>query len=294
MKLKKICMALLLSLTCFTVSFAGNGIKAEAARIEKPEIKSAQKSIRETIITDYSLIFDADFYYNRYPDLQNVIGKDPNALLNHFVSSGMKEGRVGCATFDVKAYMKNNPDLVGFFKTQDLTLYYKHYVSCGAKEGRIALYKEGQAPKEGVLGSHTTYYDEKEQRATNVELAASRINGMVIKPGKSFSFSNTIGTRTIANGYVNGPSFANGKEVTSIGGGICQVSTNVYAALLFAGITPTEHHYHSLPVDYVPTGLDAAISENCQDLRFKNNFDYNIIIEAVAKDGVLTVSLLRG
>lgn len=294
MKWNKRIAVFALSVVCFAVTFTGTGITAEAAKVEKAEVKNTQKSMREVVITDYSTIFNAEFYVGRYPELQAFFGNNPDALLKHFIDYGMKEGRVGNASFDVKAYMKNNPELVGLLKAEDLTLYYKHYVAFGANEGRIATYQPGQAPKEGVLGSHTTYYDVNESRAINVELAASRINGVVIKPGHSFSYSTAVGTRTVANGYVDGPSIAGGKEVSSIGGGICQVSTNLYAALLFAGITPTEHHYHGLPVDYAPLGLDAAIAENYLDLRFKNNFEYNIVIEATAKDGVLTVSLVRG
>lgn len=294
MKLNKFIVTMSLAVSCFLGTFFGNGIHAEAALIENPEVKKAQEEMRASKITDYSVIFDADYYYNLYPDLQQVVGNDAEALFDHFVEYGMKEGRVGNEDFNVKAYMKNNPDLVGLLKAEDLTLYYTHYVKYGLQEGRISVYQEGQAPKEGVLSSHTTFYDEKEARAINVELAASRINGIVIKPGKTFSYSKAIGTRTVENGYVDGPSIANGKEVSSIGGGICQVSTNLYAAMLFAGITPTEHHYHGLPVDYAPTGLDAAIAENYLDLRFKNTYDHNIVIEAIAEDGVLTVSLLRG
>lgn len=294
MRLNKFAVTMSLTAVCYLGSFMGTGIHAQAAIIEKPEVKKAQEDMKKEEITDYSAIFNADYYYSMYPDLQVAIGKDANALFNHFVKSGMKEGRVGNADFNVKAYMKNNLDLVGLLKADDLTLYYTHYANYGLKEGRIAVYQEGQAPKEGVLASHTTYYDETEDRAINVKLAASRINGLVIKPGKSFSYSDSVGSRTVENGYVEGPSFANGKEVSSIGGGICQVSTNLYAAMLLAGIEPTEHHYHGLPVDYAPTGLDAAIAENYLDLRFKNTYNYDIVIEAIAQDGVLTVSLLKG
>ena len=79
-----------------------------------------QKEVKEAEIADYSAVFNADYYYNRYPDLQVTIGKDAKALLEHFVDFGMKEGRVGNAAFDVKAYMKNNPDLVGLLKAEDL------------------------------------------------------------------------------------------------------------------------------------------------------------------------------
>ena len=292
MRLNKKMVAL--SMVTFGLCLWINGIQTEAAFVKKTEVKKMQQQKKSVEIADYSAIFDADYYYATYPDLQVALGKDENALFEHFVKCGMKEGRVGNANFNVKAYMKNNLDLVGLFKADDLTEYYAHYVNAGKDEERIAQYQNGQAPAEGVLATHTTYYDVTEQRAINVELAASRINGMVIEPKKSFSYSNSVGTRTVENGYVDGPSIANGKEVSSIGGGICQVSSNLYVSMLLAGIEPTEHHYHGLPVDYVPKGLDAAIAENYLDLRFTNNFAYNIVIEAIAKDGVLTVSLLRG
>ena len=205
----------------------------------------------------------------------------------------MKEGRSGNSTFQVKAYMKNNLDLVGLLKADDLRDYYVHYIKYGKQEGRIALYQPGQAPTGELVATHTTYYDAKAARAINIELAASRINGMVLAPGKNFSFSKSVGTRTVANGYVNGPSFAGGREVESIGGGICQVSSNLYASLLLAGIEPKEHHYHGLAVDYVPVGLDAAIAEGYWDLRFTNPFACNLMIEATAKDGVLTINILK-
>ena len=292
MKISKRVVAM--SLVIFGLSFGMSGIQADAAFVKRTEVKKTQEKKNSVVISDYSAIFDANYYYNTYPDLQVAFGNDEKALFDHFVKCGMKEGRNGNATFNVKAYMKNNLDLVGLFKADDLTDYYAHYANAGKSEGRVAQYQNGQAPLEGVLATHTTYYDVTEQRAINVELAASRINGMVIEPKKSFSYSNSVGTRTVENGYVDGPSIANGKEVSSIGGGICQVSSNLYVTMLLAGIEPTEHHYHGLPVDYVPKGLDAAIAENYLDLRFINNFTHNIMIEAIAKDGVLTVSLLRG
>ena len=144
-----------------------------------------------------------------------------------------------------------------------------------------------------MLSTYSTSYDVAEDRAVNVELAASMINGMEIKPGDRFSFSNSIGSRTLANGYVVAPSFAGGKVVSSVGGGICQVSSTIHVAMLLAGITPTQRYAHSLPVDYVPKGLDSAIVEGYKDLTFTNNFDFTIVINATVKDGVLTVSFLQ-
>ncbi|NBJ91806.1 VanW family protein [Parablautia muri] len=242
---------------------------------------------------DYSPVFDANYYYNTYPDLQQTVGNDPNALLKHFTAIGMKEGRNGNSSFQVKAYMQNNLDLLPVYGVKDLSKYYLHYISIGQEEDRIAAFKKGAEFPAGVLSSYSTTYDVTEDRAINVELAAARINGMVVRPGEKFSFSNSIGTRTIANGYVVAPSFASGRVVSSVGGGICQVSSTIYVAMLLAYIPPTQRYAHSLPVDYVPTGLDAAIVEGYKDLTFTNNFDYSIGINATTKDGVLTISFLK-
>lgn len=241
-------------------------------------------------VPDYSAVFDATYYYNTYPDLQQNIGNDPAALLNHFITSGMKEGRNGNAAFNVKAYMYNNLDLVAVYGAKDLSDYYIHYICYGQKEGRKTQYTQGTAPQANILASYSTTYEVTEPRAVNVELAAARIDGLKIAPGEKFSFSTSVGTRTIQNGYVEAPSFASGKVVSSVGGGICQVSSNIYVVMLLSGITPTSHYFHSLPVDYVPTGLDAAIVEGYKDLTFSNPFDFTIVIHAVTDNGKLTVS----
>ncbi len=242
---------------------------------------------------DYSSVFDAEYYYNTYPDLRHTIGNNPDALLEHFINVGMKEGRTGCSTFNVKAYMVNNVDLLPVYGVKDLSGYYLHYITSGKKEGRSGVYKEGNKPAQGVLSTYSTSYDVTEDRAVNVELAASMINGMEIAPGEKFSFSNSIGSRTLANGYVVAPSFAGGRVVSSVGGGICQVSSTIYVTMLLAGITPTQRYAHSLPVDYVPKGLDSAIVEGYKDLTFTNNFDFTIIINVTVRDGVLTVSFVQ-
>ena len=244
-------------------------------------------------VLDYSAVFDAQYYYNLYPDLQLCIGNNPQALLQHFVAYGMKEGRIAKADFQVKAYMQYNLDLVAAYGADDLTKYYIHYITYGKAENRIAVYPQGYQPPVNLLGTYTTLYVPTEERAVNVELAAQRVNGTILEPGQTFSFSQAVGKRTRANGYVLGPSFAGGKVVSSIGGGICQVSSTMYVSMLLAGIAPTEHHFHSLPVDYVPKGLDAAIAQGYKDLRFKNIFPYPILIQAQAENGILTVSFVR-
>ncbi|MGN1179976.1 MAG: VanW family protein [Suilimivivens sp.] len=256
-------------------------------------LEAANSTVNQTVNVDYSAVFDADYYYQTYSDLQNSIGNDPDALFNHFITTGMKEGRNGNAAFHVKAYMYNNPDLMAVYGIEDLSAYYYHYINCGKAEGRKSLFQSGTEFSEGTLARYSTTYITTEDRAVNVELAASRINGMILQPGDTFSYSDSVGTRTLENGYVVAPSFAGGKVVSSVGGGICQVSSTLYVAMLLSGIPATQHYLHSLPVDYVPRGLDAAIVEGYKDLKFKNNFDYPIMINATSTNGTLTVSIVR-
>ena len=252
---------------------------------------------------DYSAVFDADYYYSEYADLRSSIANDSKALLQHFVSFGMQEGRRGNAEFDVDAYMENNPDLVQVFGTDDLTSYYLHYISYGKKEGRVAVGagskvsvntgKNAAAPAQTLISSYSTSFDPKQSRAVNIALAASRLNGMVIQPAQNFSFSDAIGPRTAENGYVIAPTFLNKEVVPGMGGGICQVSSTMYAAMLQGGIQATQRHAHSLPVSYIPAGMDATISAGTKDLTFTNNFAYPIVINAVANGGTVTVGFSK-
>lgn len=287
MKKKVLSVLLMLSLSAFLP-----GASVAAAPVSDTPLEASRDASSDYTL-DYTLVFDADYYYHAYPDLQKNIGNDPAALLNHFITTGMGEGRNGNAAFQLKAYLYHNLDLLPVYGAKDLSSYYIHYITCGKAEGRKAVFEEGTAYPEGTLASFSTSYDTTQDRAINVELAAQRVNGTLLKPGETFSFDKAAGTRTLENGYVVAPSFAGGKVVTSVGGGICQVSSNLYVTMLLSGIPATRHYFHSLPVDYVPKGLDAAIVEGYKDLRFTNPFDYTISIQAVAENGTLTVSLLR-
>lgn len=246
---------------------------------------------------DYSAVFNADYYFNAYADLRSAIGYDREKLLQHFITFGMQEGRRGNAEFDVKAYMGNYPDLMQAFGPNDLKSYYFHYISYGKKEGRNAASTNTNisiaAPAQSLISSYTTAFDASQSRAVNIALAASKINGTLIKPGQQFSFSDTVGPRTAENGFVLATTFVNGQEVPGIGGGICQVSSTMYAAMLQGGIQATQRYPHSKPVSYIPEGMDATIVAGQKDLTFTNNFAFAIVINAVVKDGTITVSFSK-
>lgn len=248
----------------------------------------------------YQAVFDADYYRSAYPDVAAAFGNNKAALFNHFVNYGVKEGRSGSADFNPQAYRAKYADLQQAFG-DDMAAYCRHYVTCGKAEGRDGsgtgsvstdtVVTDTTAAQGNVIGTCTTEYDATVPRAVNVELAAARINGVVVQPGQSFSFSSTILPRTAANGYVVAPIYISGTVGTGIGGGVCQVSSTLYAAMLHAGLPATQRYPHSLPVTYLPAGYDAAIAGTSKDLKFTNTFSQPLLIQASASGGTLTVTL---
>lgn len=143
------------------------------------------------------------------------------------------------------------------------------------------------------LGKYSTNYGASSAaRANNVRLATSRINGVELMPGEEFSYDKTILPRTSANGYMAAPVYVGNKVESGLGGGICQPSSTLYAAALYANLEILERHNHSLPVSYIPPGMDATIAQGVLDLRLRNSTGYPIKINASADGGVLTFEIL--
>lgn len=136
----------------------------------------------------------------------------------------------------------------------------------------------------------STSYVAGQDRSLNIEVAANRINGLILQPGQLFSYDTAILPRTAANGYGLGNAIIGGKYEKVTGGGICQVSSTLNNAVLRAGILPTERHNHSQQVHYLKSGLDATVSSGRMDYRFINTLKYPVYISAVAANGKLTVS----
>lgn len=128
-------------------------------------------------------------------------------------------------------------------------------------------------------------------RINNVQVASSRLNGLTVAPGQAVSISTAILPRTAANGYKMAGVYSGGKTVQGMGGGICQVSSTVYNAVMNAGLTVTTRSPHSMPVHYLPLGQDAAISAGSKDMVFVNNYDTPITIYTACDSSSLTVSV---
>ena len=139
------------------------------------------------------------------------------------------------------------------------------------------------AEAKDILGTYTTNYKTSNaSRCANIENACSLINGKTLLPGEELSILDTITPFTEENGYFKAGSYLNGLVVESFGGGICQVSSTLYNAILLAELEVTERHNHSMIVNYVAPSADAAIAEDSgKDFKFVNNTDSPIYIEGV-------------
>ena len=142
---------------------------------------------------------------------------------------------------------------------------------------------EDLAKVKDVLGTFTTSYSTSGgSRSANVANGCNLINGTTMYPGDEFSAYEAVSPFTEANGYYMAGSYLNGQVVDSLGGGICQVSTTLYNAVLLSELEVTERYNHSMIVTYVDPSADAAIAESSgKDFKFKNNLDYPIYIEGV-------------
>lgn len=122
-------------------------------------------------------------------------------------------------------------------------------------------------------------------RVTNIQVCTNTLNGIVVMPGESFSFNDIVGYTTAEKGYKKAGVIVNNKIVDDYGGGVCQVSTTLYNAVLRANILPTERHFHSLPSSYIGLGMDATIDTGNLDYKFTNTLDYPIYIEGYVAGG---------
>lgn len=147
-----------------------------------------------------------------------------------------------------------------------------------------------------VLAAFETRYSVyKVGRAKNVELAAKRLDGTLVPPGAEVSFNGVVGPRTREAGFHEAPEIFGDELTTGIGGGTCQVSSTLYAAVLNAGLTVVDRRNHSRPSDYTKLGLDATVKFPEVDFRFRNDYPFAVIVHSFTpKPGVLRVEVLGG
>jgi len=167
--------------------------------------------------------------------------------------------------------------------------------------GKIELLVEKKVPRityeaikdinKPISTSRTRYNASNYNRSYNIRIACEKINNTILMPGDVFSMDKTLGARTSENGYREAPVIIKNELINGIGGGVCQVTTTLYVAVLKAMLEVVERTPHSLPLGYVPPGQDATIAENSIDFKFKNNLSHPIFIGATASGGNLDITI---
>lgn len=144
-----------------------------------------------------------------------------------------------------------------------------------------------------VLASFTTNFNKyNSSRTHNIKLACNKINNFLLKPGEQFSMNEVLGPRTVKNGYMQAPIIINNELIPGTGGGVCQVTSTLYNAVLFSGLQVVQRKNHSITLGYIPPGQDATIAEGYIDFKFKNNRNYTICIAAEVKDNLLSIKII--
>lgn len=137
-----------------------------------------------------------------------------------------------------------------------------------------------------LSGFSTKYSVRATARTTNLKLAASKINGTVLMPGETFSYNKVVGARTIAAGYKEAPIYVSGEVVDGLGGGICQITSTLYNAVVYANLDVVERTNHQFVPSYVTASRDATVVYGSLDFKFKNNRNYPIKINCSVSDGI--------
>lgn len=139
------------------------------------------------------------------------------------------------------------------------------------------------------IAEYSTYFNTGDtSRSSNIKNAAGKINNIAVPNGAVFSFNQTVGKRTVTAGYDEAHVIRDGELVDGLGGGVCQVSSTIFEAVLRANIKIVERSNHSLKVGYVPLGGDATVSFGSQDFKFKNNTGSDIRLSMIVNSGKIT------
>ena len=271
-----------------------------------PEIirEAASIGTRGNVIERYKTLKDLQFEHKVY---EIVLGFDVNAINDVLVEQ--------CAIYDQKPVDAQLARVDGVFQITEGHVGYELDVessidviydylqnSWDGKDCRIALNVVEEKPRgtaedlaqvTDLLGGFTTDYSSSNaNRSGNVANGCSKINGTLLYPGDVLSATAAVSPFTAANGYAMAGAYLNGKVVNSMGGGICQVSSTLYNAVLLAELEVVDRSPHSMIVTYVSASADAAIAEGAgKDFKFRNNTDYPIYIEGYTKNKKITFNI---
>lgn len=205
------------------------------------------------------------------------------------------------ATISINGKILITPEKVGYgVDKKELDNKFKEELNGDiGNETKIVVEEKEVMPKvtkkelskiDGVMGEFTTSYQSSDSnRATNIQVVTNFVDGTVLMPGEEFSYSET--SQKDKSLYKEGNAYINNQVVKDIGGGICQVSTTLYRAVMKANIRSTERYNHSLTVGYSKPGLDATVAWGYLDYKFKNPYDFPIYIKGITHNKMVTFKI---
>ncbi len=159
-------------------------------------------------------------------------------------------------------------------------------------EPKVHTNEIGEEAFPDLLSSFSTKYDESNvPRSKNLKIALSKLDGVVIMPGEVFSYNKTLGKRTVEEGYQYANGFAGGKVVPMLAGGICQISSTLYDAALYANMKIVERHNHMFQAGYVEPGKDATVVYGSLDFQFENTRKYPIMLKTKSGGGLAEIKI---
>ncbi|GAA0724580.1 VanW family protein [Clostridium malenominatum] len=239
---------------------------------------------------EYSINFTYDVGYIK--EFVAYIEKDANKESMNATVKKMQNGEIKVIS-DVKGLKIQGEKLEELIKdrisnksSEEITIEApKEEVEPPVTKDKLLLVNSVIATFKTNFGSSTV------ERTRNIELATGAINGKLLMPGEYFSFNDFVGERTKERGFMKAPVIVNDSFKTELGGGICQVSSTLYNAVLMSGIKPLERAHHTIPPTYVDLGLDATVDWNNIDFKFKNTLKYPIFIEAYIENKNISINV---
>ena len=260
-----------------TKGTAGNTINKENFKkevVERANLeKTTEKSINLEIIKVEPKEIDIDKIYNEvHKEAQNAYyTKNPFQVYPH----------VDGVDFDIEAAKEMlKEDKMEYVIDLIITI------------PEITTNKIGNEAFPDLLSTFSTKYDASNiPRTSNLKLAMKKLNGVVVAPGETFSYNKTLGKRTAEAGYKEAGGFAGGKVVQTLAGGICQISSTLYDAVVYANLDIVERHNHMFLAGYVGAGKDATVVYGAYDFKFKNTRKYPIMIKTTIGSGVAKIDI---
>lgn len=260
---------------------------------------SVFKRIKDRIVVwrqGYEVPFQAEFNQQKFEDFQNRISSLINRMPRDAYVEGNRiiESRTG-VKLDLEKFKEEITESINSLN-EEKYIFNLPMITVDPKITTQNILKD--LAISGELGTYSTSLENKEENTIyNIKLSSEVINGILVKPQEIFSFNKHVGPAEKADGYKESTIIVNGIFVNGYGGGICQVSSTLYNAILLANLPIVERYNHSVYGDatrYVPLGRDAAVFYGLKNLRFKNNSDNVIVIFSKVFRDTLQVSIFGG